>query len=148
MDATDDPTPPPSPAVHPPRRVTVPISFTGDIAGFLFDLLSDIEAIVWEADADTLAVEFVNDRVLDLLGYEPMDVIAVPHFWSRTIVHPDDRELYLASGPRCSQTASRGSPTGRSRAKARSCGSRASPISRSTRRAGGVSAGSRPTSPP
>ena len=76
----------------PTRRVTVPISFTGDIAGFLFDLLSDIEAIVWEADADTLAVEFVNDRVRDLLGYEPMDMIAVPGFWSDTVVHPDDRE--------------------------------------------------------
>ncbi len=91
-DAPDEPQRP-----RPTRRVTVPISFSGDIAGFLFDLLSDIEAIVWEADADTLAVEFVNDRVLDLLGYEPMDMIAVPDFWSETVVHPDDRELYLAS---------------------------------------------------
>ncbi|HEY2789053.1 MAG TPA: diguanylate cyclase [Gaiellales bacterium] len=91
-DAPDEPQHP-----RPTRRVTVPISFTGDIAGFLFDLLSDIEAIVWEADADTLAVEFVNDRVLDLLGYEPMDLIAVPDFWSETVVHPDDRELYRAS---------------------------------------------------
>jgi diguanylate cyclase (GGDEF)-like protein/PAS domain S-box-containing protein len=91
MDATDPRDGPESP---PTRRVTVPISFTGDIAGFLFDLLSDIEAIVWEADADTLAVEFVNDRVLDLLGYEPMDMIAVPHFWSETIVHPDDRAAF------------------------------------------------------
>jgi diguanylate cyclase (GGDEF)-like protein/PAS domain S-box-containing protein len=79
------------------RRVTVPISFTGDIAGFLFDLLSGIEAIVWEADADTLTIEFVNDRLCDLLGYEPMDVVAVPEFWSSTIVHPDDREAFLAS---------------------------------------------------
>jgi diguanylate cyclase (GGDEF)-like protein/PAS domain S-box-containing protein len=94
MDVTD-PTDPPS--LRPTRRVTVPISFTGDIAGFLFDLLSDIEAIVWEADADTLAVEFVNDRILDLLGYEPMDVIAVPRFWTETIVHPDDRDLFLAA---------------------------------------------------
>ncbi len=94
MDATD-PLEPPS--LRPTRRVTVPISFTGDIAGFLFDLLSDIEAIVWEADADTLAVEFVNDRILDLLGYEPMDVIAVPRFWSETIVHPGDRDLFLAA---------------------------------------------------
>jgi diguanylate cyclase (GGDEF)-like protein/PAS domain S-box-containing protein len=94
MDATDPTEPPP---LRPTRRVTVPISFTGDIAGFLFDLLSDIEAIVWEADADTLAVEFVNDRLLDLLGYEPMDVIALPGFWSETIVHPDDRELFLAA---------------------------------------------------
>ena len=52
---------------------------------------------MWEADADTLAVEFVNDRVLDLLGYEPMDLIAVPDFWSGTVVHPDDRERFLAS---------------------------------------------------
>jgi diguanylate cyclase (GGDEF)-like protein/PAS domain S-box-containing protein len=100
MDATDDPTQLPAPPLRPTRRVTVPISFTGDIAGFLFDLLSDIEAIVWEADADTLAVEFVNDRMLDLLGHEPMDVIAVPHFWSRTIVHPDDRDVFEAAEAR------------------------------------------------
>jgi diguanylate cyclase (GGDEF)-like protein/PAS domain S-box-containing protein len=79
----------------PQRRVTVPISFTGDIAGFLFDLLSDIEAIVWEADADTLSVEFVNDRVRDLLGHDPMDMIAVPGFWADKIVHPDDRDAFL-----------------------------------------------------
>ena len=48
MDPTDAPNEPPQP--RPTRRVTVPISFSGDIAGFLFDLLSDIEAIVWEAD--------------------------------------------------------------------------------------------------
>jgi diguanylate cyclase (GGDEF)-like protein/PAS domain S-box-containing protein len=94
MDATD-PIDPPS--LRPTRHVTVPISFTGDIAGFLYDLLSDIEAIVWEADADTLAVEFVNDRIRNLLGYEPMDVIAVPGFWSETIVHPDDRDLFRAA---------------------------------------------------
>jgi diguanylate cyclase (GGDEF)-like protein/PAS domain S-box-containing protein len=92
MDATN---PPDGQTLRPQRRVTVPISFTGDIAGFLFDLLSDIEAIVWEADADTLAVEFVNDRVRDLLGHEPMDMIAVPGFWSDTIVHPDDRDAFL-----------------------------------------------------
>ncbi len=92
MDATD---PLDGITVRPQRRVTVPISFTGDIAGFLFDLLSDIEAIVWESDADTLAVEFVNDRVRDLLGHEPMDMIAVPGFWSDTIVHPNDRDAFL-----------------------------------------------------
>ena len=52
---------------------------------------------MWEADADTFAIEFVNDRVLGLLGYDPMDMIALPDFWSATVVHPDDRELYLAS---------------------------------------------------
>src|SRR6185312_6725996 len=61
-------------APAPQRRVSVPISFTGDIGGFLFDLLSDIDAIVWEADADTFTIEFVNDRVHDLLGYDPMDI--------------------------------------------------------------------------
>ncbi len=81
----------------PQRRVSVPISFTGDIGGFLFDLLSDIDAIVWEADADTLAIEFVNDRVHDLLGYDPMDMVAEPAFWSTQIVHPDDRDAFLAS---------------------------------------------------
>jgi diguanylate cyclase (GGDEF)-like protein/PAS domain S-box-containing protein len=95
MDLTD-------PADHardpnPPRRVAVPISFTGDVAGFLFDLLSDIDAIVWEADAETFVMEFVNDRVADLLGYEPADMIAVPGFWSTRVVHPDDRKAFLAS---------------------------------------------------
>jgi hypothetical protein len=50
MDVTSDSD---QPALRHERRVTVPISFTADIAGFLFDLLSDIDAIVWEADADT-----------------------------------------------------------------------------------------------
>jgi diguanylate cyclase (GGDEF)-like protein/PAS domain S-box-containing protein len=94
MDVTSDSEPP---ALRRERRVTVPISFTADIAGFLFDLLSDIDAIVWEADADTLTVEFVNDRVRDLLGHEPMDMIAVPGFWAASIVHPGDRDAFAAS---------------------------------------------------
>jgi diguanylate cyclase (GGDEF)-like protein/PAS domain S-box-containing protein len=81
----------------PPRRTAVPISFTGDIGGFLFDLLSDIDAIVWEAHAETFAMAFVNDRVADLLGYEPADMVGVPGFWSTRIVHPDDRDAFLAS---------------------------------------------------
>jgi PAS domain-containing protein len=85
------------PTLRHERRITVPISFTGDIAGFLFDLLSNIDAIVWEADADTLTVEFVNDRVRDLLGHEPMDMVAVPGFWAETIVHPDDRDAFTAA---------------------------------------------------
>ncbi len=85
------------PALRHERRISVPISFSGDIAGFLFDLLSDIDAIVWEADAETFTVEFINDRVRDLLGHEPVDMIAVPGFWSETIVHPDDREAFAAS---------------------------------------------------
>ena len=95
MDSTDPADQTPEPTPH--RRVSVPISFTGDIGGFLFDLLSDIDAIVWEADADTLAIEFVNDRVHDLLGYDPMDMVAEPGFWSTQIVHPDDRDAFLAS---------------------------------------------------
>lgn len=85
------------PALRHERRISVPISFSGDIAGFLFDLLSDIDAIVWEADAETFTVEFINDRVRDLLGHEPVDMIAVPGFWSDTIVHPDDREAFVTS---------------------------------------------------
>ena len=81
-----------SPEPSPQRRASVPISFTGDIGGFLFDLLSDIDAIVWEADADTFTIEFVNDRVHDLLGYDPMDIVAEPRFWSTRIVHPDDQD--------------------------------------------------------
>ncbi len=95
MDLTDPADHAREPSPH--RRVSVPISFTGDIGGFLFDLLSDIDAIVWEADADTFAIEFVNDRVSDLLGYDPMDMVAVPGFWSTRIVHPDDRGAFLAS---------------------------------------------------
>src|SRR6185437_3438056 len=85
------------PEQTPQRRVSVPISYSGDVGGFLFDLLSDIDSIVWEADADTFTIEFVNDRVHDLLGYDPMDIVAEPDFWSTQIVHPDDREAFLAS---------------------------------------------------
>jgi len=48
----------------PQRRAFVPISFTGDIGCFLFDLLSDIDSIVWEADADTFTIEFVHEKVI------------------------------------------------------------------------------------
>jgi diguanylate cyclase (GGDEF)-like protein/PAS domain S-box-containing protein len=85
------------PALRYERRISVPISFSGDIAGFLYDLLSDLDAIVWEADAETFTVEFISDRARDLLGHEPVDMIAVPSFWSETIVHPGDREAFVAS---------------------------------------------------
>ena len=39
----------------------------------------------------------MNDRVHDLLGYDPMDMVAEPAFWSTQIVHPDDRDAFLAS---------------------------------------------------
>src|SRR5689334_24419245 len=81
----------------PPQRASAPISFTGDAGGFLFAVLRDIDAIVWEADAESFAMEFVNDRVADLLGYEPADMVSVPGFWSTRIVHPEDRDVFLAS---------------------------------------------------
>ena len=57
------------------------------------DLLESLGAIVWEADAATLDVTFVDRRARALLGYPDAQ-------WSRggfwvNLIHPDDRERVL-----------------------------------------------------
>lgn len=54
-------------------------------------LLADLDAVIWEADADSSRFTFVSQRAWDMLGYPPKLWIDEPSFWADH-VHPDDRE--------------------------------------------------------
>ena len=59
------------------------------------DLVDTLDAIVLEADADTLQVTFVNHRAETVLGYPCEAWYADPNFWAKQ-VHPDDRDWAVA----------------------------------------------------
>jgi two-component system cell cycle sensor histidine kinase/response regulator CckA len=60
------------------------------------DLLSDIDAIVWEADPATFQFRFVSERAPEILGYPVRQWLDEPDFWVRHL-HPDDREWVPAA---------------------------------------------------
>jgi PAS domain S-box-containing protein len=55
-------------------------------------LLQLIEAVVWEADIVSGQFTFISDRVLEILGFPPGQVLGKPGFWG-FCVHPDDRHI-------------------------------------------------------
>ncbi len=57
------------------------------------DLLTGLDAVVWEGDPDTLIRTFVSPQSRDLLGLDPPALISR---WAE-YVHPDDREREEAS---------------------------------------------------
>jgi PAS domain S-box-containing protein len=59
------------------------------------DLLHGVDAIVWEADAASLACTFVSQRAEELLGYPIERWLGAADFWSQ-IVDPRDRERVRA----------------------------------------------------
>jgi PAS domain S-box-containing protein len=59
------------------------------------DLVQELDAIVWEADAATLRFTFVSERAERILGYPSDQWLRQPSFWE-TRIHPDDRERTLA----------------------------------------------------
>ena len=59
------------------------------------DLVSSLDAIVWEADGDDYRMTFVSPRALDITGYRPELWLNEPEFWERHL-HPDDRERAIA----------------------------------------------------
>jgi len=59
------------------------------------DLVEGLDAIVWEADAATLAFTFVSRRAEAILGYPVERWLAEPGFWAG-LIHPEDREQTLA----------------------------------------------------
>ncbi|MFL5767941.1 MAG: PAS domain-containing protein [Actinomycetota bacterium] len=61
----------------------------------LRSLISDLDAIVWEAEPETLRYTFVSERAEDILGYRPRDWISNPEFWGDHI-HPDDRAATIS----------------------------------------------------
>src|SRR4030095_12395556 len=58
------------------------------------DLIHGLDAIVWEADARTLAFSFVSRRAETVLGYPVERWTREPDFWVRRI-HPDDRDQVM-----------------------------------------------------
>ncbi|MGH2635615.1 MAG: PAS domain-containing sensor histidine kinase [Actinomycetota bacterium] len=59
----------------------------------LRDLVNDVDAVVWEADASG-RFTFVSDRSAELLGYAPSAFLDEPDLWAERI-HPDDRDTML-----------------------------------------------------
>lgn len=53
------------------------------------DLVQGLDAIVWEADADTGTAAFVSQRAEEILGY-PVDELRRLGFWA-SLLHPADR---------------------------------------------------------
>jgi PAS domain-containing protein len=58
------------------------------------DLIHGLDAIVWEADAHTLAFSFVSRRAETVLGYPVERWLREPDFWAHRI-HPDDRDRVM-----------------------------------------------------
>ena len=54
------------------------------------ELVQGMDAIVWEADAETWQFTFVSQRAEDVLGYPAAQWLAEPTFWTDHM-HPDDR---------------------------------------------------------
>src|SRR5258708_38072150 len=55
------------------------------------EIVDDLEAIVWEADATTWQFTFVNRQAEEILGYSVDRWLTELNFWVNHI-HPDDRE--------------------------------------------------------
>ena len=55
------------------------------------ELINTIDGIVWEADAETFAFNFVSEQAERLLGYPQSSWTEDATFWPRHI-HPDDRD--------------------------------------------------------
>lgn len=55
------------------------------------NLVNGLDAIVWEADANTWEFNFVSKRAEEILGYPIEEWLGNPDFWPG-IIHPEDRE--------------------------------------------------------
>ena len=68
------------------------------------DLVQGLDAIVWEADASTLAFSFVSQRAEVILGYRAEHWLKAPDFFV-TRIHPDDRDRVMTT---CREAVARG----------------------------------------
>ncbi|PAY15984.1 histidine kinase [Rhodopirellula sp. SM50] len=59
------------------------------------NLVDGLDAIVWEADANTWEFTFVSERAEQILGYPIGQWLSDPDFWP-SIIHPDDRDCSVA----------------------------------------------------
>ncbi len=71
------------------------------LATDICDLVADLRAIIWEADAQTLAFRWVSRYAIELLGYPLERWLNEPGFWE-TRIHPADRERVLQTCLRAS----------------------------------------------
>jgi two-component system, OmpR family, sensor histidine kinase VicK len=60
------------------------------------ELLDDLDAIVWEADPQTVQFSFVSQQAERLLGYPVQRWLDEPDFWVN-LIHPEDREWVVES---------------------------------------------------
>ena len=60
------------------------------------NLVHGLDAIVWEADADTFQFTFVSRRAEAILGYPVDRWLREPDFWV-SLIHPDDRDNAMSS---------------------------------------------------
>lgn len=59
------------------------------------EILDTLDAIVWEADAETWTFTYINDAAGTILGYPPDRWLGHEGFWE-SVIHPEDREHTLA----------------------------------------------------
>jgi PAS domain S-box-containing protein len=61
----------------------------------LKELVQSVNAVVWEADAQTFVFSFVSEQAEKLLGYPVSAWLESPTFWVEHI-HPDDRDAAVS----------------------------------------------------
>jgi two-component system, cell cycle sensor histidine kinase and response regulator CckA len=59
-------------------------------------LLDDLDAIIWEADPQTIQFSFVSQKAERLLGYPVRQWLEDRDFWVK-LIHPEDREWVVAT---------------------------------------------------
>jgi len=64
-------------------------------ANFCSQLINSLDAIIWEADANTFQFRFVSPQAERILGFPPEQWTTEPDFW-RKHTHPDDVEWSAA----------------------------------------------------
>ncbi len=50
-----------------------------------FDLISDVEAVVWEADPETMQLQLVAGHAMNLIGHPPEELLADTTLWHRAM---------------------------------------------------------------
>lgn len=79
-----------------PQDAVLPTATVEGPASALLDLLEGIDAIVWEADPETLAFTYVSPHAEQILGYPTAAWLSTADFWASRL-HPDDRAVTLAT---------------------------------------------------
>lgn len=59
-------------------------------------ITENLKELIYRADCETLAVNYVNKAVEDIYGYTPEERLKQPRIWEETI-HPDDKDQVLDS---------------------------------------------------